>query len=101
MIKINPGTKLSSTVSTAEFIVIRGTGDVDLTCGGAALATVTPAGTTPPTGEPLTGATETGKRYTDESGDIELLCVKAGAGIPGLNGTDLTVKAARALPSSD
>jgi hypothetical protein len=42
-----------------------------------------------------------GKRYSDEGGLVELLCTKAGAGPLTLAGTELDVRAAKALPSSD
>ncbi len=42
-----------------------------------------------------------GKRYVDESGDLELLCVKPGDGSLALGGAALVLKEAKALPSSD
>ena len=47
------------------------------------------------------GPTQLGKRYTDESGELELLCTKAGEGALSLGDTILAIKAAKPLPSSD
>jgi hypothetical protein len=42
-----------------------------------------------------------GKRYVDESGDVELLCTKPGTGSLTVDGAPLTVRGAKPLPSSD
>jgi hypothetical protein len=42
-----------------------------------------------------------GKRYTNEAGDIEILCTKPGEGGLAVDGTPLEVKGAKPLPSSD
>ena len=42
-----------------------------------------------------------GKRYVDEAGTVELLCVKAGKGSLAIDGTILRTKDAKPLPSSD
>ncbi|MCU1614581.1 MAG: hypothetical protein JWO98_2121 [Frankiales bacterium] len=42
-----------------------------------------------------------GKRYTDPTEALELLVTKAGAGTLAADGVPLTVRAAKALPSSD
>jgi len=42
-----------------------------------------------------------GKRYTNESGELELLCVKPGSGSLAADGVALVVKGAKPLPSSD
>ena len=103
MIQIKPGTKLSSAVSSAQFVVIRGSGSQALTLGGVPL-TVTIA--TAPAADvaaatELAGEVLIGKRYTDENGDTELLCVKSGSGELEGDGKPLTMKGARALPASD
>ncbi len=87
--------------SPVEVIVIRaGTGEVDLTCGGEPMA---PAGDGAaaqpgPSGGPRT---ELGKRYTTPAGDLELLCVKGGAGALAADGTPLVLKQSKPLPASD
>jgi hypothetical protein len=45
--------------------------------------------------------TLTGKRYVDDAGTVELLCVKAGKGSLSLGGVALVLKEAKPLPSSD
>jgi hypothetical protein len=47
------------------------------------------------------GPTLIGKRYTDESGDLELLCTKGGEGALSEGEVLLSVKGAKPLPSSD
>ena len=96
--EIKPGLKLASTVSTAQFVVIRGAGDIALTHGGAPVTLDAPAETV---ADGLQGEGRGGKRYSAESGERELLCVTAGAGALAADGVELTVKAAKALPASD
>ena len=45
--------------------------------------------------------TALGKRYTNDAGDIEVLCTKPGDGSVGVDGEPLEQKDAKALPSSD
>jgi hypothetical protein len=45
--------------------------------------------------------TQLGKRYTNEAGDLELLCVKPGEGSLAADNVALVVKGAKPLPSSD
>ncbi len=47
------------------------------------------------------GGTQMGKRYVDEGGNVELLCVKAGEGSLAIDGKVLQIKDAKPLPSSD
>ena len=42
-----------------------------------------------------------GKRYTDEAGDLEVLCTKAGASALSIGDALLARKDAKPLPSSD
>ncbi len=96
---MKPGTKLKSTVCDTEVMVIRGT-DAEVTCGGAPMAEEKPA-------EPgeinpdFAEGTQMGKRYVDEAGNVELLCVKPGKGSLAIDGTILRTKDAKPLPSSD
>lgn len=103
MSQYKPGMRLRSAVCTAEVVVIAAPApNVVLSCGG----------------EPLLGEGETassdmaldtaaaqgtllGKRYTNESGELELLCVKPGTGSLAADGVALVVKGAKPLPSSD
>jgi hypothetical protein len=42
-----------------------------------------------------------GKRYINEAGDLELLCIKPGDGSLAVGAVALVLKEAKALPSSD
>jgi hypothetical protein len=47
------------------------------------------------------GGTLRGKRYTDTTSGVEILCVKPGAGALSVDGRLLELKTAKALPASD
>ena len=47
------------------------------------------------------GGATMGKRYVDENETVELLCTKAGDGIPALGSVPLQLKEAKPLPASD
>jgi len=97
---LTAGKRLRAQNSTTEVVVIKGTGgDVALLCGGVemvadALAADVPA---PDSGEVI----ELGKRYTDPSEEIEVLCSRAGLGQLTFGGRPLAIKPAKALPASD
>lgn len=96
---MKPGTKLKSTVCDTEVMVIRGS-DLVVECGGAPMADEKPS----EAGEINTDFAEgtlMGKRYVDEAGTVELLCVKAGKGSLSIGGVALQTKDAKPLPSSD
>ncbi len=98
-----PGMRLRSAVCATEVVVITApAGNIVLSCGGAPLLG---EGEAAATGITLDAAaaqgTLLGKRYTNESGDLELLCVKPGAGSLAAAGAALVVKGAKPLPSSD
>jgi hypothetical protein len=101
--ELKAGTRLRSVADTTEVVVVRAPGgDVDLRCGGKPMAPV--GGDGAPAGEidpKFTGPTQLGKRYTDDSNELELLCTKAGDGALSLGEVVLGVKAAKPLPSSD
>ena len=97
------GTRLKSAVCSSELMLIVAPGsDVSLTCGGAPvieLGADAPAGATIDPDHKQ--GTQMGKRYTNEAGDIEVLCTKPGEGGLAVDGTPLSVKGAKPLPSSD
>ncbi len=102
MSQYKPGVRLRSAVCETEVVVIAAPeGDIALSCGGAPLleeGDEAPAGATlEESGE----GTQLGKRYTDESGALELLCVKPGPGSLAADGALLVLKGAKPLPSSD
>lgn len=96
---MKPGSKLKSAVCDTEVMVIKGAeGAVE--CGGAPMVDDAPAdkGEVNPD---FAEGTLMGKRYVNEAGTVELLCVKAGKGSLSLDGVALTTKDAKPLPSSD
>ncbi|WP_406444439.1 hypothetical protein OHB00_46505 [Streptomyces sp. NBC_00631] len=98
------GQMLASTVDTTAVIVVRCPDqDLEITCGGAAMAEgngpgSAPAGTADPA---LMGGSLLGKRYADDDLGVELLCTKPGSGTLAVNGAPLPMKAAKPLPASD
>ncbi len=96
---MKPGSKLKSAVCDTEVMVIRGTDGV-VECGGQPMVDDKPADAGEPSPEFAEG-TAMGKRYVDEAGTVELLCVKAGKGSLSLGGVALSIKDAKSLPSSD
>ena len=96
---MKPGTRLKSAVCATEVMVIRG-GDGVVECGGAPMAEEPPDTGGEPAADFAEG-TQMGKRYVDEAGTIELLCVKPGKGSLSLDGIALRTKDAKTLPSSD
>ena len=100
---LTPGSRWRSSVCTAEVIVVRApTEPAELRCGGHPMV---PIGAGPPAG--LAAAPERsdgsllGKRYTDETTHLEVLCAKGGMGSLCLDGRPLALKEAKPLPSSD
>jgi hypothetical protein len=99
MMTMKPGTKLKSAVCDTEVMVIRsGTGAIE--CGGVAMGEGKPEAVGTPNADFTTG-TLMGKRYVDDAGTFELLCVKPGKGSLSVDGVALHVKDAKPLPASD
>ena len=101
MAVLKAGSRLKSAVCRSELmVVVAPEGDVNLTCGGAPVIELGSEGSgdLDPAHK---GGTQMGKRYTNEAGDIEILCTKPGEGTLALGGTALTIKGAKPLPSSD
>jgi hypothetical protein len=100
--QLKVGQRWRSAGSPVEVIVIRaGAGEVNLTCGGEPMAPAAGAAAAPPGSAADGPQTQLGKRYTTAAGDLELLCVKGGAGELAADGVPLTVKEAKSLPASD
>jgi hypothetical protein len=101
--ELKPGTRLRSVVCSTEVIVVRSGGDApDLRCGGYPLVAADEWQASEL--EIRSGyeeGTMLGKRYTDESKALELLCLKAGAGSLSLGDTLLQLSGAKPLPASD
>jgi hypothetical protein len=111
--ELKAGSRLRSAVDTTEVVVVRApSADIDLRCGGQPMTQLAgaqagsakvgtdgaPAGEVDPA---FAGPTQLGKRYTDDSGELELLCTKAGDGALSVGDALLALKAAKPLPSSD
>ncbi|MET7473819.1 hypothetical protein ABZT17_05565 [Streptomyces sp. NPDC005648] len=96
------GQMLASTVDTTAVIVVRcPDGDLEITCGGAAMtegSDPAPSGAPDPT---LMGGALLGKRYADDGLGLELLCTKPGPGTLAVNGVPMPMKSAKPLPASD
>jgi hypothetical protein len=96
------GSRWKSAVSDTEVIVVRpAEGDRRLGCGGTDMVPIgaeTGGQRLDPT---LAEPTLLGKRYTDESSGLEVLCTKGGDGALTLDGAQMLIKGAKPLPSSD
>jgi hypothetical protein len=100
-VKLRAGGRLKSLACDTEVIVIRApAGDVEVACGGAPM-TLDANGDRIDLDGSLAEGTLLGKRYVNEGGEVELLCVKAGKGTLQLDGAALLIKQAKPLPSSD
>lgn len=94
---MKPGTRLKSAACATEVVVIRcGGGAIE--CGGAAMSE---GGGEAELNPDFAGGSLIGKRYVDEAGTVELLCVKPGKGSLAADGVRLVLKEAKPLPASD
>ena len=99
---LRPGTRIFSGVCTTEMIAVKAPdGEVDLTIGGAPATAAGEHAAKAEISDGHRGGTSMGKRYVDEAGTIELLCTKAGDGVPAIGGELLQVKESKPLPASD
>lgn len=102
MAELKAGTRMKSAVCATEVMVIAATaGDVEVTCGGAAMIGAKDTAESGSVDAAHAEGTLLGKRYVNAAGDIELLCVKPGDGSLAVGGETLVLKEAKALPSSD
>lgn len=102
--QIKLGQRLRSAGSPVEVIVIRAAADeADLTCGGLPMVGSGTDVTGTGSGSAGDGGrrAQLGKRYVSERGDLELLCVKGGAGELAVDGVPLSLKESKPLPASD
>jgi hypothetical protein len=106
--ELKPGTRLRSSVSTVEVVVVRAPAvDVDVRCGGVPMV---PQGGAPADAagiaEGFAGTTAIGKRYSaPESAGLpaalEVMVTKAGDGLLSIGDALLEAKDAKPLPASD
>lgn len=100
MTELKAGLRLKSAVCDAEVMVVKAGGAAP-TCGGLPmLAGDESADANEGAADHMDGC-QVGKRYVNEDQSLEVLCVKAGAGSLGADGSVLTIKDAKKLPSSD
>jgi hypothetical protein len=103
-VQLTTGSRLRSTVCTAEIIVIGAPAiDVDLRCGGAPMTADVVDGLVR-SGEPAAPFDEgslLGKRYVDEEASVEVLCTRAGSGSLSIGERGLSTRVPKPLPSSD
>jgi len=102
-VELKPGARFRSAVCDTEVVVIKApAGAVELRCGGHP---VIPIGDEQPAGllaEPgFDDGTLIGKRYTDGSDQLELLCSKGGTSSLSVGSQLLVIKSPKPLPSSD
>jgi len=98
---LKPGARLFSAVCDTQLIAVKAPADaVDLTIGGttALMEAAAPSGSI---ADGHGGGALVGKRYVDDDGTIELLCTKAGDGLPAIGGLPLSIKDTKPLPASD
>ena len=100
MASLTTGQRLKSSVCSTEImVVVAPSEEVDLTCGGTSMGgDLENGGDVHPD---FTGGTTIGKRYVDEDGTLELLCVKPGDGALAVNGYLLKIKDSKKLPKTD
>lgn len=100
---LKPGARLFSAVCPTELIVVKAPAtEVDLTIGGVApVGSVADRDPNGVVADGYGGGTAMGKRYVDETDSVEVLCTKAGDGVPALDGVVLGLKEAKPLPASD
>lgn len=101
--EIKTGARMRSAVCATEVIVVRATGaQVDLRCGGQPMTPMGEARNLDATPDAeFSGGNAMGKRYADEVLGLELLITKAGAGTLSIGTTQIELKDAKPLPSSD
>lgn len=93
---LTPGTRLRTTATTTEVVVVR-PADVALTCAGAPMS----ADAEPPTGGESDVDVLLGKRYRHPASGLEVLCVAPGAGPLSADGVELNEVESKPLPASD
>ena len=101
--ELKPGARLRSAVDEVEAIIVKApSGEVDVRCGGHPLLPIDQASSAATAPEPgFEKGSLLGKRYVDASGELEVLCTKAGPSSLSVGDELLEIKEAKPLPSSD
>lgn len=92
--------KLKSTVCDTEVLLVKAPAAGILACGGAPMVAER-SGEKGAIDPGFAESTKMGKRYTDATATLEVLCIKPGAGSLSFDGVALQPKVAKPLPSSD
>lgn len=100
-VTLKPGARYSSTTCDTEIVVVKGTGDIDLRCGGEPMVAAGEAAAGGSPAAPFDAGTAVGKRYTADDESFEVLCTKPGAGSLSVGDAPLSEKGAKPLPASD
>ena len=93
--------RLASSTCDTNVIIVRGSGDLDLRCGGEPMVEMGKVGERLPIAEGFGEGTLMGKRFANDDLGLEVLCTKPGAGSLSIADALLPVKGAKPLPSSD
>lgn len=100
---LKPGARLLSAVCATEMIAVKvPAGEIEITIGGSApLLSAADRDASGSVADGHGGGASMGKRYVDAANTVELLCTKAGDGLPAVDGELLELKDAKPLPASD
>ncbi len=100
---LKPGARLLSAVCATEMIAVKvPAGEIEITIGGSApLLSAADRDGSGSVADGHGGGASMGKRYVDAANTVELLCTKAGDGLPAVDGVLLELKDAKPLPASD
>ncbi|MDA1074978.1 MAG: hypothetical protein O3A63_09515 [Proteobacteria bacterium] len=102
MAELKTGARLKSAVCDGEvMIVLAPAGDLEETCGGAAMVAAGSAVEKGQVDPDHAVGIRIGKRYVNEDGTLEVLCVKNGDGGVAVNGVPLLQKDTKKLPKTD
>lgn len=102
-VTVKAGSRIFAATSTTEMIIVRTpAAELELTIGGhPALTDAAQRTGSTDIVDGHGGGVAMGKRYVDAANTVELLCTKAGDGVPALAGEVLQLKDAKPLPASD
>jgi hypothetical protein len=97
------GLRLKSAVCSVEIMILRAPAmQADLHCGGVEMIAPGEAASPDARLDPARAqGTLIGKRYIDAQDRVEILCTQGGEGSLMFEGVAMTVRQAKALPSSD
>jgi len=100
--RLEIGSRWASEVSDVEVVIVKSPkSDVALACGGHAVIPIGSAKSGGSVAEGDAGEVAIGKRYTDSTGELEVIVTKGGKGSLVADGEQLQLKGAKLLPSSD